>query len=107
MIPLLIIYADTIALIGGFIALNIVNGESLQLYFSTIFSALTFADVVPATVKTIFFGYAIGLVGSYQGYNASRGTESVGIAANISVVYSSLLVIIIDMIAVQLTTILF
>ena len=107
MIPLLIIYADTIALIGGFIALNIVNGESLQLYFSTIFSALTFADVVPATIKTIFFGYAIGLVGSYQGYNASRGTESVGIAANISVVYSSLLVIIIDMIAVQLTTILF
>ena len=106
MIPI-IIYADTIALIGGFIALNIVNGESLQLYFSTIFSALTFADVVPATVKTIFFGYAIGLVGSYQGYNASRGTESVGIAANISVVYSSLLVIIIDMIAVQLTTILF
>ena len=107
MIPILIIYADTIALIGGFIALNIVNGESLQLYFTTIFSALTFADVVPATIKTIFFGYAIGLVGSYQGYNASRGTESVGIAANISVVYSSLLVIIIDMIAVQLTTILF
>jgi phospholipid/cholesterol/gamma-HCH transport system permease protein len=106
MIPILIIYADTIALIGGFIALNIINGESLQLYFSTIFSALTFADVVPATIKTFFFGYAIGLVGSYQGYNASRGTESVGIAANISVVYSSLLVIIIDMIAVQLTTIL-
>ena len=106
MIPILIIYADTIALIGGFIALNIINGESLQFYFSTIFSALTFADVVPATIKTFFFGYAIGLVGSYQGYNASRGTESVGIAANISVVYSSLLVIIIDMIAVQLTTIL-
>ena len=107
MIPILIIFADTIALIGGFIALNIVNGEGLQLYFTTIFSALTFADVVPATIKTFFFGYAIGLVGSYQGYNASRGTESVGIAANISVVYSSLLVIIIDMIAVQLTTILF
>jgi phospholipid/cholesterol/gamma-HCH transport system permease protein len=107
MIPLLIIYADTIALIGGFIALNIFSGQSLQLYFSTVFSALTFADILPATVKTFFFGFAIGLVGCHQGYNASRGTESVGIAANVSVVHASLLVIIIDMIAVQITMILF
>lgn len=107
MIPLLIVYADTIALIGGFMALTIINGQSLQLYFTTVFSALTFADVLPATIKTFFFGFAIGLVGSHQGYNATRGTESVGIAANVSVIYSSLLVIIIDMIAVQLTIILF
>jgi phospholipid/cholesterol/gamma-HCH transport system permease protein len=107
MIPLLIIYADTIALFGGFIALNIFSGQSLQLYFSTVFSALSFADVLPATVKTFFFGFAIGLVGSFQGYNASRGTESVGIAANVSVVHASLLVIIIDMVAVQLTMIFF
>ena len=96
MIPLLIIYADAIALFGGYVALNIISGQSLQLYFSSVFTALTFSDVLPATVKTFFFGFAIGLVGSYQGYNASRGTESVGIAANVSVVYSSLLVIIID-----------
>jgi phospholipid/cholesterol/gamma-HCH transport system permease protein len=105
MIPLLIIYADTIALIGGFTALNLFSGQSIQLYFSTVFSALTFADVIPSTIKTFFFGFAIGLVGCHQGYNARRGTASVGIAANVSVVYSSLLVIIIDMIAVQLTTI--
>jgi phospholipid/cholesterol/gamma-HCH transport system permease protein len=88
-------------------ALTILNGQSLQLYFTTVFSALTFADVIPATIKTFFFGFAIGLVGCNQGYNATRGTESVGIAANVSVIYSSLLVIIIDMIAVQLTIILF
>jgi phospholipid/cholesterol/gamma-HCH transport system permease protein len=107
MIPLLIIYSDTVALIGGFTALNILNGQSIQLYFSTVFSALSFADVIPSTVKTIFFGFAIGLVGTHQGYTASRGTASVGVAANVSVVYSSLLVIIIDMIAVQITTIFF
>lgn len=105
MIPLLIIYADTVALIGGFVALNIFTGQSVQLYFSTVFSALSFADIIPSTIKTFFFGFAIGLVGTYQGYNASRGTESVGIAANVSVVYASLLVIILDMIAVQLTMI--
>ena len=105
MIPLLIIYADTVALIGGFMALSIFTGQSLQLYFSTVFSALSFADIIPSTIKTFFFGYAVGLVGTYQGYNASRGTESVGIAANVSVVYSSLLIIILDMVAVQLSMI--
>jgi phospholipid/cholesterol/gamma-HCH transport system permease protein len=72
-----------------------------------VFSALSFADIIPATIKTFFFGYAIGLVGSFQGYNASRGTESVGIAANVSVVWASLLVIILDMVAVQLTMIIY
>ncbi len=107
MIPLLIIYADTIALLGGYLALNIVSDVSLSLYFSQIFDTLEFADVLPATIKTFFFGFTIGVVGSYKGYTADRGTESVGIAANTSVVISSLLVIIWDMIAVQITNIIF
>lgn len=107
MIPLLIIYADAIALIGGFIALSMVGEETLYFYFSKIFSTLSFIDVIPATIKSFFFGFTIGVVGAYKGFNASRGTESVGEAANTSVVISSLLIIIIDMIAVQLTTIIF
>jgi phospholipid/cholesterol/gamma-HCH transport system permease protein len=57
----------------------------------------------PAVIKSFFFGTAIGLVGCYQGYNAGRGTASVGIAANSAVVIASLLVILIDLIAVQIT----
>jgi phospholipid/cholesterol/gamma-HCH transport system permease protein len=107
MIPLLVIYADAVSLMGGFLALSIVGDESLYFYFSKVFASLTFVDVIPATIKTFFFGFAIGLVGSYKGYNASMGTESVGVAANTAVVVGSLLIIIIDMIAVQITTILF
>jgi len=107
MIPLLIIYADTIAMLGGYLALNIMGDVSLTLFFSQIFDTLTFEDVIPATIKTFFFGFTIGIVGSYKGFNASRGTESVGIAANTSVVISSLMVIIWDMIAVQITNIIF
>jgi phospholipid/cholesterol/gamma-HCH transport system permease protein len=107
MVPLLIIYADAIALLGGYIALSVVSDMSISLYFSQIFDVLTYADIVPATVKTFFFGFTIGLVGTYKGYTADRGTESVGIAANTSVVVSSLMVIIWDMLAVQLTNILF
>lgn len=106
-IPLLIIYADTIALLGGYLALNIVSDVSLTLYFSQVFDTLSFSDIIPAFIKTFFFGFTIGIVGCYKGYNADKGTESVGIAANTSVVISSLMVIIWDMVAVQLSTIIF
>jgi len=58
---------------------------------------------LPAFVKSIFFGAVIGLVGCYKGYNAGRGTESVGKAANSAVVLGSLLVLVVDVIAVQIT----
>lgn len=105
MIPLLILYADTIALLGGYIALNVVSDVSLGLYFSSVFEALSLGDFIGPVVKTFFFGFTIGIVGCYKGYNADKGTESVGIAANTSVVISSLMVIVWDMIAVQITNI--
>jgi phospholipid/cholesterol/gamma-HCH transport system permease protein len=107
MIPLLIIYADAIALLGGYVAMRVQGEETLELFFSKAFSSLSFADLLPATAKTFFFGFAIGIVGCYQGYSCDRGTESVGKAANVSVVIASLLVIIIDALAVQITNILF
>ena len=76
---------------------------SFLLFFSQAFSSVGFIDFLPAVVKSVFFGAAIGLVGTYQGYNAGRGTESVGIAANTAVVQASLLIILIDLIAVQIT----
>lgn len=106
-VPVLVIYADALALFGGYLAMNFSADMSLQLFFSDVFTALTFEDLLPATVKTFFFGYAIGLVGCYKGYNCSRGTESVGIAANSAVVLASLMVILLDLIAVQISTIIF
>jgi len=107
MIPLLIVYADAIALLGGYAAMRLHGEETLELYFSKAFSSLSFTDVLPATAKTFLFGFVIGIVGCYEGYNCERGTESVGRAANVSVVIASLLVIIIDALAVQVTNILF
>lgn len=105
MIPLLTLMADALALAGGFCASNISNDVSMSLYFSKAFSSLSFADLIPAVIKTIFFGFAIGFVGCYKGYNSDRGTESVGIAANSAVVAASLWVIVLDAIAVQLTSV--
>ncbi|MDP3642458.1 MAG: ABC transporter permease [Bacteroidota bacterium] len=103
MIPLLVLYADLLGIFGSWAGANIKGDVTLTLFFSQAFSHIDFIDFMPAVVKTFFFGAVIGLVGSYKGYNAGRGTESVGIAANSAVVLASLLVIITDMIAVQIT----
>jgi phospholipid/cholesterol/gamma-HCH transport system permease protein len=106
MIPLLVIFADFIGLFGSFVGVNIKGHVSLFLFFSQAFGQLEFIDILPATIKTIFFGFMIGLTGCYKGYNAAMGTASVGKAANSAVVVASLLIFIVDMIAVQITDLL-
>jgi phospholipid/cholesterol/gamma-HCH transport system permease protein len=107
MIPLLVFYADAMGIIGSYIGVNIKGDVNFFLFFNQAFSSLDFVDVVPATIKTVFFGFVIGFVGCYKGYNAGRGTESVGKAANAAVVAGSLLVFVVDMIAVQITDMFF
>lgn len=104
MLPLLVIFADAIGLLGSFVAVNIKGNVSIYLFFSQIFQSLEFLDVFPAVIKTVFFGFAIGLIGCYKGYYANKGTEGVGKAANSAVVYASLMVFVIDMMAVQILT---
>jgi len=103
MIPILVLYADVLGIIGSWIGANIKGDVTFSLFFSQAFSKIQFIDFLPALVKSFFFGAVIGIVGCYKGYTAGRGTESVGIAATSAVVLSSLLVIILDLIAAQLT----
>jgi phospholipid/cholesterol/gamma-HCH transport system permease protein len=107
MIPLLVIYADFIGILGGFIGYNIHGEIGIYLYFVSVFEHLEFLDIVPATIKTFFFGFFIGMIGCYKGFNASRGTASVGLAANSAVVTASLTIFILDMLAVQITDLFF
>jgi phospholipid/cholesterol/gamma-HCH transport system permease protein len=103
MLPILVIFADAFGLIGSWAGVNIKGNVNLVLFISRAFGSLAFIDFFPALIKSFVFGAVIGIVGCYKGYTAGRGTESVGIAANSAVVISSLLVIIVDMIAVQIT----
>jgi len=70
-------------------------------------NALDFSDLIPAITKSFFFGFAIGLVGCYKGYYCSRGTMGVGEASNAAVVYTSMLLFVIDFIAVFVSDIFF
>ncbi|CAM4281151.1 MlaE family ABC transporter permease [Gillisia hiemivivida] len=107
MLPLLIIIGDTVALLGSALIENLKGEVSYLLYFNQVFDAITYADIIPATIKSFFFGFAIGLVGCYKGYYCSKGTVGVGEASNAAVVYTSMLLFIIDFIAVFITDIFF
>jgi phospholipid/cholesterol/gamma-HCH transport system permease protein len=105
MIPLLVIFGDMIALYGSAIIEYFKGGMSFQLYFNTVFDALSYGDFIPATVKSFFFGFVIGLVGCYKGYYCKKGTAGVGKAANTAVVTASLLVFFVDFMAVFISDI--
>ncbi|MCD4833889.1 MAG: ABC transporter permease [Bacteroidales bacterium] len=105
MIPILVFYSDAISFFGSYIAVNMHGFISFPLFINQAFDSLHYFDLVPATIKTFFFGFAIGIIGCYKGYFSENGTEGVGKAANSAVVISSLAIFIIDLIAVQLSEI--
>ena len=107
MVPVLVVFADAIGIYGGFVGVNIHSDLNFSRYFSQVLDSLDFLDILPATIKTFFFGFFIGLIGCYKGYTAANGTESVGKAANSAVVAASLTIFIIDMLAVQITDLFF
>jgi phospholipid/cholesterol/gamma-HCH transport system permease protein len=103
MVPLLVIFADAVGIMGGFAGINIQGDVSMVRYSAQVLESLDYIDIIPATIKTFFFGFFIGMIGTYKGFNAANGTESVGKAANSAVVAASLAIFIIDMLAVQIT----
>lgn len=105
MLPLLVILGDAFALYGSFLVENIKGEVSFALYFNKVFESLGFSDLIPAVTKSFFFGLAIGLVGCYKGYNCKKGTVGVGVAANTAVVMASMLIFIIDFVAVFISDI--
>jgi phospholipid/cholesterol/gamma-HCH transport system permease protein len=103
MLPVLILVGDSIMLYGSYLGVNIKSTTSFYLYWTQVFNILSFSDVLPAFIKSFFFGFAVGIVGCFKGYYSSKGTEGVGRSANSAVVISSVLIFLIDLLAVQIT----
>ena len=100
--PLLTIMMDFAGIVGGYVAEAAASGMSWRLYFERSFTYIGYSDIIPATLKTVVFGYLIAVVSSYLGFTTRRGTEGVGEAATRSVVMSSMLIILSDVILVKL-----
>lgn len=106
MIPFLVILADAVSLYGAYLGANIHGVVSWNLFWNQVFDTIVYSDITPSILKTYFFGFFIGIIGCYKGFNSKKGTEGVGQSANSAVVISSLLVFIIDLLAVQITDVL-
>ncbi|MHB8391829.1 MAG: MlaE family ABC transporter permease [Acidobacteriaceae bacterium] len=102
-LPVLTIIADLLALGGSWVVEKIEAGMTLSLFIHTVVNGVEFSDYLPGIAKTIFFGFTIGLVGCYEGYNSKGGTEGVGRSATDAAVTSSLLIILLDVLFVKVT----
>ena len=100
-LPLLTVLMNFAGLLGGFLAETMVSTTSFTLYFNTAFRSLSFSDYIPPTLKTMVFGFLIGSTSTYLGYNATGGAEGVGRASTRSVVFSSIFLIVCNVILVK------
>jgi phospholipid/cholesterol/gamma-HCH transport system permease protein len=101
MLPILVIYADAVALAGSLVMVNSFNGTGFQLFIGEVSSSITYLDIFSSLIKSALFGFAIGTVGCYAGYHSDQGTTGVGKAANAAVVVSMVFIFVIDLIMLQ------
>lgn len=106
MLPVLVMLGDAVSLYGSWLGVNIRGNTSFSLFWTQVFDNLMFNDVLPAFIKSYFFGFAVGIIGSFKGYNSSKGTEGVGRSANSAVVISSVMIFVIDLLTVEITDLL-
>ncbi|MCZ2077278.1 MAG: ABC transporter permease [Bryobacteraceae bacterium] len=99
--PILTTLMNFMGIIGGFVAETAISGMSFALYFDRAFSSIRFVDYIPSTLKTMVFGFLVGTIASYLGYHARGGSEGVGRASTSSVVLSSIILIVTNVILVK------
>ncbi len=105
-LPILTLYVNFLAVMGGFVAIYLSQGMHFKLYTTAVFKSLDFSDFIPGLAKTLVFGFIVGVVGAYKGYNATNGTVGVGRASTSAVVMASLLILLTDMVLVRITVML-
>jgi phospholipid/cholesterol/gamma-HCH transport system permease protein len=103
MIPLLMCYTGFVAMMGAFLNVHQNEMTSFITFFQQAFEKISFLDIFSSLIKSIVYGFTIGIVGCYKGFHATNGTAGVGKAANLSVVLSMFLIFIEEILIVQIT----
>ncbi len=96
MMPLLVIFANAIALGGAYIVSNLFLDISSKMFFESVQRFFQVKDIVIGLVKALFFGGATAFIGVHVGMNASGGAEGVGNATIRSFVLSSAMILVLD-----------
>jgi phospholipid/cholesterol/gamma-HCH transport system permease protein len=88
MLPMLVTYFAFIGLIGAYFNVHHNELTSFTTFMEDAFVKISFIDLFASMLKSIVFGFTIGVTGCFNGYNAKQGTVGVGRAANSAVVIS-------------------
>lgn len=102
-IPVLALYCSFVALYGSYINVHAEETVSIISFYQNAFKTINFLDITTAVFKTIVYGFTIGIVGCYKGYNATQGTRGVGKAANQAVVLAMFLIFVEEVMIVQVS----
>lgn len=102
-IPILSFYCIVVGLLGSYVNVRAEEATSFIAFFQSAFSTLHFLDLTTSVVKALIFGFTIGIVGSYKGFYATKGTQGVGKAANQAVVMAMFLIFIEEVVIVQVS----
>lgn len=102
-IPILSLYCICVGLLGSYINVHAGEGTGVIAFYNNAFSSVTFLDIYTSLVKSVVFGFTIGVVGCYKGYNAGNGTRGVGRAANKAVIVSMFLIFLEEVLIVQVS----
>ena len=103
MIPVLAMYCAFVGLMGSFLNVHQNEKTSFVTFFVDAFEQISFLDIGTSLTKAFTFGFTIGIVACYKGFNASQGTQGVGKAANTSVVIAMFLIFIEELVIVQVS----
>jgi phospholipid/cholesterol/gamma-HCH transport system permease protein len=101
-VPVLAMYCSCVGLYGSYVNVHSEETSSIISFYQNAFSSISFLDLFSGLVKSIIYGFTIGMVGAYKGYNATQGTRGVGKAANKAVVLAMFLIFFEEVILVQL-----
>ncbi|MEQ8549487.1 MAG: ABC transporter permease [Cyclobacteriaceae bacterium] len=102
-IPILSILCITVGLMGSYLNIRAEESTGFISFVNGAFSSVSFLDLFSSLTKSVFYGFTIGMVGCYKGYNATQGTQGVGRAANKAVVLSMFLIFLEEVVVVQVS----
>lgn len=80
-IPILALYCS-LSLLGSYVNIHSEEATSLIMFYKNAFANVSFLDLITSVIKATSYGFTIGIVGCYKGFNAIKGTRGVGQAAN-------------------------
>ena len=96
MLPVLVIFANFIAVLGAYLVSNYFLGVSFAVFFQSVKRFFLFSDLIAGLIKAVFFGGVTALLGFHIGFKTEGGAEGVGLSTIRSFVLSSALILILD-----------